>query len=158
MEKESVLYFMLGFLVCAFLFFSYYGLNNEVPLGTGNVIGEVVSPPDFIDSEDILVFEDMLILRISNVSISNYAPTGSMIPLFDKGSNGIRIVPKNEGEINVGDIVSFEKDGLLIVHRVIEKDIDEEGVYFITKGDNNFSDDGKIRFSQIRYKTIGVLW
>ena len=81
-----------------------------------------------------------------------------MKPLLDFNSNGIRIVPKNEEQISVGDIISFEQNGDLIVHRVVEKSEDEEGVYFITKGDNNSASDGKIRFKDIKYVTVGVIW
>ena len=41
---------------------------------------------------------------------------------------------------------------------VIEKGIDEDGIYFITKGDNNSITDGKIRFEDIEYITVGVIW
>ena len=81
-----------------------------------------------------------------------------MLPVLDQESNGIRIVPKSENEVNEGDIITFKQDNLLIVHRVVEKGIDNQGVYFITKGDNNSLSDGKIRFKDIEYITIGVLY
>jgi hypothetical protein len=46
----------------------------------------------------------------------------------------------------------------LIIHRVVEKGVDFDGIYFIAKGDNNVVSDGKIRFEDIKYKTIGVIW
>jgi hypothetical protein len=58
----------------------------------------------------------------------------------------------------VGDIVSYRKGESLIVHRVIEKGVDEEGIYFVVKGDNNSISDGKIRFEEIEYITVGVIW
>ena len=81
-----------------------------------------------------------------------------MKPLFDHSSNGIRIKPVSEDDINIGDIITFKEGNLLIIHRVIEKGIDNNGVYFITKGDNNFVSDGKIRFKDIEYKTIGIIY
>ena len=81
-----------------------------------------------------------------------------MKPVFDEKANGIRIKPKASEEINEGDIVSFRKEQGLIVHRVIKKGIDDEGTFFITKGDNSEVDDGKIRFEDIEYITIGILW
>lgn len=158
MEMENVLYFVLGFVVCTFIFVGLNGLGPEVPLGTGSVTLDAAAPSDIVDSKDIILFEDMVVLRISNASLSSYAPTGSMKPLLDKGANGIRIVPNSPSQIEVGDIISFEKDGILIVHRVVEKGNDEEGIYFITKGDNNSYSDGKVRFNQIKYLTIGVIW
>jgi len=81
-----------------------------------------------------------------------------MKPLLDKGANGIRITPKNENEINVGDIVSYKFKDILVVHRVVEKGTDDKGIYFITQGDNNILSDGKIRFDDIEYVTIGIIW
>jgi signal peptidase I len=81
-----------------------------------------------------------------------------MEPLLDENSNGIRIIPKSEEDIHIGDIISFEKNKDLIIHRVIDKGVDNNGTYFITKGDNNNVSDGKIRFEDIRYITIGVIW
>ena len=105
-----------------------------------------------------LSLSDKIIIKVNNASLSNYADTGSMNPVFDIGANGIRIKPESEEQINVGDIVSFDYDNKLIVHRVIEKSFDDKGVYFITKGDNADFPDGKIRFEQIKYITVGVIW
>ena len=59
----------------------------------------------------------------------------------------------------IKDIISFRKDKLLIVHRVVEIGNDEQGVYFITKGDNNYIRDlYKIRFEDIKDVSIGVIW
>ena len=52
----------------------------------------------------------------------------------------------------------FEKDNDLIIHRVIEKSEDSDGIYFITQGDNSNATDGKIRFNEIKYVTIAVIW
>ncbi|MAG79243.1 signal peptidase I [Candidatus Pacearchaeota archaeon] len=115
-------------------------------------------PSDFINIDDILIYPDRIVIKIPDASISSYEPTGSMMPVLDYGANGIRIKPTNEDSINIGDIVSFKKAGSLIVHRVIEKGIDEDGTYFITKGDNNNFSDEKIRFSDIKYITIGLIY
>jgi len=116
------------------------------------------APSDFVDEEQIDVYDDKIVINIGGVSLSRYAPTGSMRPVLDYGSTGIRIVPEGESDINKGDIITFRDDSLLIVHRVVEKGIDSEGVYFITKGDNNSVSDGKIRFEDIEYLTVGVIW
>jgi signal peptidase len=95
---------------------------------------------------------------VENLSLSNYAATGSMIPALDENSNGIRIKPASPEQISAGDIVTFRRGEDLIVHRVIEMGNDEKGVWFVTKGDNSDLDDGKIYFSQVEYVTIGVLY
>lgn len=157
MKTRYTLVFFVGFISCAFLFYTFYYLNIDLPL-TGWAINENSSPSNRITNEDILVYNDKIILKIPNITISNYANTGSMKPFLDENTNGIKIVPKNPDEIKLGDIISFRLSEKLIVHRVIEKGIDKNGVYFITKGDNNQLNDGKIRFEDIKYITIGVLW
>jgi len=158
MKRWYVLVFLLGFVSCAFLFYGVSFSGLEVPFGTGLVSLSEVAPSDWVAEDDIVVLDDRIILRIADATVSNYAATGSMRPLFDIGANGIRVVPSNEGEIGVGDIVSFRKFGRLVVHRVVEKGVDSEGVYFVTKGDNNFVGDGKVRFEEIEFVTVGVIF
>jgi hypothetical protein len=154
---------ILVFAIFAVGFFSALALNSylsnslESPFSYSSN-SEVKAPSDFIKESQISITKDKIIINVEDASLSAYAPTGSMVPLFDKGANGIRIVPQSEDEINAGDIVTYNKDSMLIVHRVIEKGIDTEGTYFITKGDNNDYADEKVRFSDIKYKTIGILY
>ena len=132
-------------------------LNNEIPFSVA-VSGNSDAPGDWIDENQVKVYSDKIVIDIDGASLSKYADSGSMKPVLDRQSNGIRIVPKTENDIKVGDIVSYKNGNELIVHRVVEKSVDEEGVYFILKGDNNNYSDGKVRFKDIKYVTIGVLW
>ena len=150
--------FLAGFFSCVFLFYMFSNSGLEVPFATGLGSFDASSPSNWVMDEDIVVFDDYILLRIANATISSYASSGSMKPVLDKGANGIRIVPRNSDQIEVGDIVSFRFGGILIVHRVVEKGIDDEGVYFITQGDNNIFSDDKIRFEDIEYVTVGVIW
>jgi hypothetical protein len=129
-------------------------------LNKGMISGQVVSetPKDYISEREILVYSDRIVIKVENASISNYDNTGSMAPVLGEGVNGIKVRPRGEDDVNVGDIVSFDKGGGVIVHRVIEKGIDGDGVYFVTKGDNALIDDGKIRFVDIEWKTIGLIY
>ena len=152
--------FLLGVL-CSTLINSYYNSELENPLLWDlSFLGfsQANTPYDFIDKEDIIIYEDKIIINIENASIGRYAPTGSMKPLLDENSNGIRIIPNSEDNIHIGDIITFEKNKDLIIHRVIDKGVDDKGTYFITKGDNNTASDGKIRFEDIKYLTIGIIW
>jgi len=158
MDYKSTLVFLAGFLSCALLFYAFSYSNVEIPFATGLVSFSANAPSDWVAEEDIIIFDDMIVLRIANATLSNYAATGSMKPLFDYGANGIRIVPESIDDISVGDIVSFRFDGILIVHRIAERGVDSEGVYFITQGDNSVFSDDKIRFEDIEYVTIGVIW
>ena len=148
--------FLVGFLSANLL--SFYLISGvELPFLFWNSSNNE-APFDFIDERDISIYHDRIVIFIDDASLSRYAPTGSMLPIFDQGANGIRIAPDSEDDIHVGDIISYERVGRLIVHRVVEKGLDEEGVYFITKGDNNEISDGKVRFNSIKYVTVGILW
>jgi len=162
MKIENILrmciLFLTGFLVAnIFNYYLVYGIEN--PFSGEYIISKNKDAPrDFISEQQIKVYHDRIVIYIENASIGRYASTGSMKPILDENSNGIRIVPKSEDEINVGDIITFKQNDYLIIHRVIEKGIDEQGIYFITKGDNNAVADEKIRFSEIKYVTVGLLW
>ena len=71
--------------------------------------------------------------------------TGSMEPGIKPGDIIlVKRITDMEGinALDVGDIIQFERDGVLISHRIIEiKNGDKEGTSFITKGDNNSSID-----------------
>ena len=158
MRLKYTLVFLLGFVSCALLFSVFSYSNIEIPFGTGMVSYDAEAPSDWVSEEDIVVFDDMVILRIANATLSNYADGGSMLPFLDKGANGIRVVPESFDDVEVGDIVSYLFDDIMIVHRVVEKGVDEEGVYFVMQGDNNLVSDGKVRFEDVRYVTVGVLY
>jgi len=152
------LLFIAGFFSCVFLIslFSFFQMGIEKPLGISFSETLSNSPGDWIKISQIQVTGDSILINIPNASISSYAPTGSMKPTFDQGSNGIRIKPDSPEQIELGDIVTFGDES--IVHRVVEKGMDEEGYWFITKGDNNQVSDEQIRFKDIKYVTIGVLY
>jgi len=145
--------FVAGFSTASFV------KNTDIEIPKGAVhYNRIDSPADRISKSEIEVYNDRIVIWVDNATLSEYADTGSMAPLIDKGANGIRIVPKSEDDIKLGDIITFESEYGMIVHRVIEIGEDKQGKYFITKGDNNFFSDGKIRFNQIRYVTVAVLY
>jgi len=173
MEKLSTLLgilifciiFLLGFFSANFIgtVADYTDLKTEIPFLDNFILNSswnenVSAPSDSVLEDNIEIYEDRVVIYIDNASLSRYAPTGSMIPVLDEDSNGIRIKVSSADEVNVGDIISFYSGEDLIIHRVIEKGIDEKGVYFVTKGDNNPVSDGKIRIEDIEYKTVGMIW
>lgn len=148
--------FAIGF-IASLALNSYLSNTLENPFGYSSS-SEIKAPSDFIRESQISISKDKIVINVEDASLSAYAPTGSMVPLFDEGANGIRIVPKSEDEINVGDIITFSRDSMLVVHRVVQKGTDNEGTYFITQGDSNSFADEKMRFSDIKYITIGILY
>lgn len=149
---EALLIFSLGFTS----FILIKSNSTEFPLSIKSY--EKASPSDYIEEKNILVYKDRVVIILDNPSLSNYADTNSMLPVLDIGANGIRIAPKNEKDIRVGDIISFEFEDKIVVHRVINIGEDQEGTYYITKGDNNPIDDGKIRFEDIKAKTVAIIY
>lgn len=148
-----LLVFSIGFLTANLV----KNIDIEVPKGILHY-EPVNSPIDRIFDKDIEVYRDRVVIWVENASLSEYADTKSMLPVFDKGANGVRIIPRHESDIKLGDIVTFESGYGLIVHRVIEIGEDEQGAYFVTKGDNNLFSDGKVRFSQIKYVTVAIVY
>lgn len=159
MNWNNVLVFLLGFFSCTLFVFSINSSNLEIPFGTGFVVSNYLekAPSDWLGEEDILILDDRVILKLEGATLSSYIDSGSMNPTLDENANGIRVVPKSEKDIEVGDIISYRFAGMLIVHRVIEKGVDDD-VYFIVKGDNNLIGDGKIRFEDIEYVTVALIY
>ena len=132
-------------------------------LGFGGITGFFVEdknpvPSDFISEKDIIADNDSITFFIDNPVLSRYENSESMAPFLGKGATGVGFKPESSEDIRVGDVVSFWQDGNIIVHRVIEKGIDKQGVYFITKGDDNYINDGKIRFEEIDSVLVAVIY
>ncbi|MFH1358584.1 MAG: hypothetical protein ABIH37_01720 [archaeon] len=152
--------FALGFLSAILVssLVSYYDIESPFLIGLGIGDNTTHAPSDYIEENSIFTYDDRVVIYVKDASLSRYAPTGSMIPVLNENSNGIRVEVDSIDDINVGDIITFRSENILISHRVIEKGADSNGTYFITKGDNSPISDGKIRFEQIEHKTIGVIW
>ena len=138
LKKLLVLGMILTFLTG---FLSSYAVNSvyidtEKPFYVG-LINDREQPGNWISEDRIEILPDKVINNIENAVLSRYADTGSMLPTLGEDTNGIRIKPEAPEQIKVGDIISYQRDNMLIVHRVIAKGEDERGIYFITKGDNN---------------------
>lgn len=156
MIASSITIFIMGFF-SSFILYNSNVVTIEKPLSLETMKSNF-TPYDFISYDEIEVYPDRVVIKVKNASLGSYEPTGSMMPLLDKGSNGIRIKPKSESDIHIGDIVTFQKGNELIIHRVIERGYDDIGLYFITRGDNNYLQDEKIRFSNIKFLTIGIIY
>jgi len=161
MIKKSLIFiliFMAGFLSCMLISLAYSETEKPLVIGSLSLVSGTAAPSNWIKESQIHIYENAVVIDIKGASLGRYAATGSMRPVLDKDSNGIKIVPENPDQINVGDIITFEQNDELIIHRVIQKGEDEEGAYFITKGDNNNVTDGKVRFQDIRYVIVAMIW
>ncbi len=139
---------------------SYFEPGVGKPGGNA-VLKELPSPRDRIDEKQIHVLKDKVVIDIENPEWSSFTDTNSMDPVIDKGANAIHIVPEKPEDIVVGDIVAYKSkyaDGTFI-HRVTGIGFDDEGIYYILKGDNNPSTDpGKVRFDQIERVLVAIIY
>jgi len=118
-----------------------------------------LAPPDRIKEDQIHVYEDKIVIDIKNPKWARFANTNSMVPFLDEGTNAIQVQPESPEDIQLGDIISYQYEDSIIIHRVIEIKEDEKGKYYIAQGDNNPEPDPvKIRFPQIRRILVGVIY
>lgn len=152
--------FSLGFLSSNI----FANVNTEIPLSTqtnDDRTDERASPSDWIKENQILVYNSQVVLDLKNAEWATFTDTHSMEPVLSSRSNAIEVRPKSTDDIQVGDIVSYNSEYAegIIIHRVIEKNTDEKGVYFILKGDNNpHPDPGRIRFDQIVRVVVAIVY
>jgi len=138
--------------------FNVDGISQESPF---IVSKEQASPKDRIKESQIHVYDDYVVIDVSDPEWSTFTDTNSMDPFLDKGANAIHIVPQDEDELQVGDVVAYEPSftDSTVIHRIIEIGEDEDGKYFIMKGDNNSqADPGKVRFDQIRRVLVAIIY
>ncbi|MBN1275532.1 signal peptidase I [Candidatus Woesearchaeota archaeon] len=162
--------FLLGAISALIL---YPALSPALELPTGPQRPEERhSPGDTVTEDQIKVYKngvyvslqdqdenDWLInLDLADSSWSTFTDTNSMDPVFDVGANTVRIrVPPET--LQIGDIVSYRRGDDIIIHRITHIDQDEQGLYFVLKGDNNpVSDPGKVRPEQILGKVVAIFY
>lgn len=138
--------FILFIVSLIFLFMFVFAVDRE-------------APSDHLRSDKIYVYDDKIIIELNNPTVTRFTDTNSMVPVLDKGANGVEIKPESPDDISVGDIISFKMDNYIIVHRVVKIGYDKEGVYYLTRGDNApFNDPEKIRFNQVQGIIVVVIY
>ncbi|MEM4263803.1 MAG: hypothetical protein QW666_02820 [Candidatus Woesearchaeota archaeon] len=122
-------------------------------------IPERDSPKNWIKDWEIQMGARSVTLNVQGAILASFADTNSMDPVFDAGANAIEIVPKSPGDIQVGDIVSYQTQYGTIVHRITEIGNDEKGWYAIFQGDNNpIPDPEKVRWEQIKRVVVAIIY
>ena len=153
MKIKSFLFFIS--LLFTGIFLIAYSLNVS-----GEEVNTVSAPSDTLSESNIQVYDSKVIIRLDGARWASYTNTKSMSPVLDEGSNGIEIVPKSIEDIHVGDIVAYatKYNNIRWYSRYCYQK-DNEGTYYILKGDNNMKRDPEnVRFSQIRYKLVAVIY
>lgn len=120
---------------------------------------ELLSPGNWIKENQIQVFPTRVIINVPEATWAGFTNTNSMDPLLDEDSNAIEVKPQNAESIEVGDIISYHTAYGTIIHRVTEKGVDEQGVYYLVKGDNNrFADPLKVRYDDVVGVVVAVIY
>jgi signal peptidase I len=149
---------MLGFLLGILFTSQLINLSSNLEIPYTLSSSNLMSPSDTIKEHQIKVYNDKVVIDIE-AEWAKIANTKSMDPILDQGTFVLQIIPQNENEINIGDIITYVLDDMRIIHRVIGINFDEEGKYFILKGDNNKEPDPvKVRFNMIDRKLVGILY
>jgi signal peptidase I len=149
---------MLGFLLGILFTSQLINLSSNLEIPYTLSSSNLMSPSDTIKEHQIKVYNDKVVIDIE-AEWAKIANTKSMDPILDEGTYVLQIIPQNENEINIGDIITYVLDDMRIIHRVIGINFDEEGKYFILKGDNNKEPDPvKVRFNMIDRKLVGILY
>jgi hypothetical protein len=144
----SLIFLSLGILIGVYLdmyYQPYFIFQNQ-------------APSNYINESQIHIYNDSVCIDIINASLSSYTATGSMTPTLSERADGIEIPIIDKSQINLGDLITYSKDNETIIHRVIEIGIDMDGWYIKEKGDFNIGIDEKIRWEQIKYKTIVLIY
>lgn len=130
------------------------GIANAIIID--NIIPPKASPVKNITTQDLFSGHK----NGKNFTISEIANSKSMSPTFDYGHKLILQYPiLSHQELKVGDIIIYEtRINYSIVHRIVKIGEDKKGWYCVTKGDNDILKDPKVRFYQIKYLVVGVLY
>ncbi len=146
----GILIFIIGFATSSL----FYEAEKRTALGG---VVDRDNPSDYIRTEDIHLYNDKLVVEKSGLRYASVEDTKSMEPLLSSNSHVIEAKADIDSLVE-GDIISFSKEGKVIIHSIVGIGADESGWYALTKGYNNdFSDDWKVRISEIKGVVIGVL-
>jgi signal peptidase I len=110
-----------------------------------SALEEAIAPPELLND----LWEELF---LKTGKLWGRASSGSMRPLISANSRVLleRIGPD---QIRFGDIAMFRSDKCLVIHRVLGKRQEQEGVVFLQKGDYN-AEAGFIPASAI----LGRVW
>ena len=111
----------------------------------------------------IILIYNIILIIISSIngkdfSILGYKAyivnTNSMEPTIEVGD--IVIIKKVKAEkLNQGDVITFTREGEVITHRITKIETEEKSTQYVTKGDNNNTEDTlKIKYEDIIGKEI----
>jgi hypothetical protein len=117
------------------------------------------SKPAEIKLNSIVSDNNRVVILVNDSFVSLFDNTSSMLPIINHNTKAIEIIPQSVNDLNIGDIVSYQKGTELIVHRIVDMGYDSDGYYAITRGDANLAvDPGKVRFKEIKGKIVVLIY
>ncbi len=135
------------------------GVSNSWLQGFPAAAEELPSPSDWIREEQITVLPDRVILEVEGATWVSFTDTNSMDPFIDESAHALELKPSSSQEIRPGDVISYRTPQGIFIHRVIAAGLDEEGEYYIVKGDNNATADPfKVHFGDIEGVLVAVIY
>lgn len=146
----SVIYIMFPYIIYVNVnkYMSYNDKNKNYLRKVSNTI---LSIP-------ILVFLIIIVVLVSGIFNIQLLAIGSnsMVPEYSRGDAVIieKFTPDEINQIQVGDIIVYKHNDIIITHRVVKMNKNENKVVFKTKGDNNEIEDG---FNVQSSDVIGVV-
>ena len=158
MARAGVIFVVL---IVFLLIFSLLALSfgeKQIPQAVYGV-KELQSPSDWVNENQIKVYNHKVVLDVPNAVWAQFTNTNSMDPSFDETSNALEIKPESPYSIRPGDIIAYKTVYGTIIHRVVDVRSDQEGVYYIVKGDNNsLPDPFKVRYADVEGVVIAIIY
>lgn len=138
---------LIIFVYCSRMLKEYY---NGVERDFGKKMFSIADVPIAL----IIVVLMILVSGVFRYQLIGVA-SGSMNPVIKKG-DAVMIDQKIlVNDLKTGDIIAYKKDNLIIIHRIVNINIEDDIVIFSTKGDaNNTEDDIKLNIDDIKGKVI----
>lgn len=118
--------------------------------------------------QDIITILLFVILGITIYLVGNFGRytilaigSGSMSKTINKGDSVI--IDKRKKEYKKNDIIAFQKDGKMVVHRIVKVIKDKKGIHYQTKGDANNDVDAWIVeptniFGEEKFRLMFIGW
>ncbi len=137
---------------------------------------DVPSPSDILPRSAIKQSLNMIEIALDQILIPftkpprqwkpSVANSKSMDPVFDIEHTPLLIAGADKenrailaDNLEIGDVIVFAVGKQKIIHRIVEINVDEEGRFFRTKGDNNYLVDPYIiRDKHIEWLMIGIIF
>ena len=99
---------------------------------------------------------DLMLEALKKGRILRFRALGSSMYPFIRSRDLVTIVPVNENNINLGDIIFYKRKSNFILHRLVEINKNNKEIFFITKGDFLPSNDEPFNITDIYGKVIKI--